>query len=84
MAIHHNCRNFIKNATGLAVGVTAPHFFSTPKTLADETKSKNDRLRWPSRDFAREDKLRKAEWGRGKAVRWMRGTGFSNHWGCDS
>ena len=41
-----NRRKFVKlSGAGLAATAATPYFFSTPKTLADESKSKNDRLR---------------------------------------
>lgn len=41
-----NRRTFVKQAGGAAATVAAvPYFFSTTKTLAEESKSKNDRLR---------------------------------------
>ena len=37
-------RTFLKSSSAtLAGAAAAPYFFSTPKTLADETKAKNDR-----------------------------------------
>ncbi|MEO1619189.1 MAG: Gfo/Idh/MocA family oxidoreductase, partial [Planctomycetota bacterium] len=37
-------RQFLKTAAVSGAAVSSPYFFSTPKTLADETKSKNDRV----------------------------------------
>ena len=37
-------RTFLQSSSAaLASATVAPYFFSTPKTLADETKAKNDR-----------------------------------------
>lgn len=38
-------RDFVKSTAGLAAGATIPYYFSTARTLADETKSKNDRFK---------------------------------------
>ncbi|MCG8449048.1 MAG: Gfo/Idh/MocA family oxidoreductase, partial [Pirellulales bacterium] len=43
--LNQNRRDFVKQTVGLAAGATAPYFFSSPRTLADETQAKNDRLR---------------------------------------
>ncbi len=43
---NHNRRTFVKHTGGVAATVAAvPYFLSATKTLADESKSKNDRLR---------------------------------------
>ncbi|TWT35749.1 4-carboxy-2-hydroxymuconate-6-semialdehyde dehydrogenase [Posidoniimonas corsicana] len=38
-------RDFVRTTTGIAVGTSVPYFFSQQRTLADETQSKNDRLK---------------------------------------
>lgn len=40
-----NRRQFLQSTAVVAAGLTVPYFFSESKTLADETKSKNDRPR---------------------------------------
>ncbi len=42
---HRSRRKFLTDSATLASAATVPYFFSTPKTLAQETKSKNDRMR---------------------------------------
>ncbi|NOZ39086.1 MAG: Gfo/Idh/MocA family oxidoreductase [Planctomycetes bacterium] len=42
---NQNRREFAKKTTAIAIGAATPCFFSTPRTLADETKSPNDRFR---------------------------------------
>ncbi|PAY19590.1 oxidoreductase [Rhodopirellula sp. SM50] len=37
-------RQFLKTAAAASAAASVPYFYSTPKTLADETKSKNDRV----------------------------------------
>ena len=37
-------RNFLKTTAIAGVGASVPYFHWTPRTLADETKSKNDRI----------------------------------------
>ena len=37
-------RQFLKTTAAAGAAVSVPYFYSTPKTLADETKSKNDRV----------------------------------------
>jgi predicted dehydrogenase len=37
-------RQFLKTTAAAAAAASTPYFFSSPKTLADETKSKNDRV----------------------------------------
>ncbi len=37
-------RDFLKTTTAVGAAASVPYFFSTPKTLADETKGKNDRI----------------------------------------
>ncbi len=39
-----NRRDFLKTTASLGAAATVPYFFSQEKTLADETKSKNDRI----------------------------------------
>ncbi len=41
--LRNSRRNFLKTSAGAASAASIPYFFSTPKTLAQETKSKNDR-----------------------------------------
>lgn len=38
-------RDFVKSTAGLAAAGAVPYFFSQERTFADETKSKNDRLK---------------------------------------
>lgn len=38
-------RDFVKTTSALTAAAAIPYFFSTQRTLADESKSKNDRLR---------------------------------------
>lgn len=42
---NQNRREFVKRTAGIAAGSLTPYFFSTAKTLAEETRSKNDRFR---------------------------------------
>ncbi|MEY3205878.1 MAG: Inositol 2-dehydrogenase, partial [Planctomycetota bacterium] len=37
-------RGFLSSCATLAAAAGVPYFHSTPRTLADETKSKNDRF----------------------------------------
>jgi predicted dehydrogenase len=37
-------RQFLKTTAAATAAASVPYFYSTPKTLADETKSKNDRV----------------------------------------
>ena len=37
-------RDFLKTTTAVGAAASVPYFFSAPKTLADETKGKNDRI----------------------------------------
>jgi hypothetical protein len=37
-------RDFLTTFTGGLAAATVPYFFSTPRTLADETQAKNDRI----------------------------------------
>ncbi|MCD0461110.1 Gfo/Idh/MocA family oxidoreductase [Roseiconus lacunae] len=37
-------RRFLKATAAASAAVASPYFFSSPKTLADETRSKNDRI----------------------------------------
>jgi predicted dehydrogenase len=37
-------RGFLTTCTGGLAAATVPYFFSTPRTLADETRAKNDRI----------------------------------------
>ena len=37
-------RHFLKTTAATSAAASIPYFYSTPKTLADETKSKNDRI----------------------------------------
>ncbi|MEM8945948.1 MAG: Gfo/Idh/MocA family oxidoreductase [Planctomycetota bacterium] len=38
-------REFVKSTASFAAASAVPYFFSTPKTFADETQAKNDRLK---------------------------------------
>ena len=37
-------RQFLKTTAAIGAGLSTPYFFSTPRTLSDEIKSKNDRM----------------------------------------
>ena len=39
-----NRRSFLKTSAAAGAAASAPYFFSQPRTLADEIKSKNDRV----------------------------------------
>ena len=39
-----NRRSFLKTSVAATAAASAPYFYSQPKTLADEIKSKNDRV----------------------------------------
>lgn len=43
---HATRRDFVKRSTGLAVAAATPYFFSSPRSLAQEATSKNDRLKF--------------------------------------
>ncbi len=41
---HADRRSFLKTTAAVTAATSVPYFFSQPKTLADETQSKNDRI----------------------------------------
>jgi predicted dehydrogenase len=41
---HRNRRDFLKTSAAAGAAASTPYFFSQPRTLADETASKNDRI----------------------------------------
>ena len=41
---HRNRRDFLKSSAAAGAAISTPYFFSKSKTLADEIKSKNDRI----------------------------------------
>ncbi|WP_153557816.1 Gfo/Idh/MocA family oxidoreductase [Roseimaritima sediminicola] len=41
---NRNRRDFLKTSAGIGAAASVPYFFSQQKTLADESRSKNDRL----------------------------------------
>jgi predicted dehydrogenase len=44
MHMNESRRGFLSTCAGGAAAAAVPYFFSTPRTLADETKAKNDRV----------------------------------------